>query len=362
MIERNIARCRIVLSAAALVTVFVDPTRPTLTRWPGGPFTLDPRALAVLLAYVVYALAIAVTLARRLTRPARVAVLSTSADVVFAAAIALVTEGANSPAYVFFAFAILAAGLRAGFRATVRVTAASVVLYLLLILVSHPEGLAFYVMRPAYLAITGWLVGYLGEQRLLLEGRVRELEAARERERIARSLHDGYVQSLAAVNLRVETCRELLRRGRSNDAFVELTELQTGINREHDDLRAYIRSLVQSLVDRDATPDRPATDDTRFTVRARFEGSLRLVEHALQIVLEAARNVGRHAHAVSAVIAVETQGERVVITVDDDGIGFPAGATPPWSIASRAAELGGVVRVGETSGRGAHLEIELAVA
>jgi signal transduction histidine kinase len=354
--ERNIARCRLVLSAAALVTVFVDPTAPTLTRWPGGPFTLDPRALAVLLAYVAYALAIVLALGRLGVRPERVAGLSTAADVVFAATIALVTEGANSPGYVFFAFAILAAGFRSGFRATVGVTAASVGLYLALILVSHPVGLGFYVMRPAYLAITGWLVGYLGEQRLLLEGRVRELEAARERERIARSLHDGYAQSLAAVNLRVEVCRELLRRGRGNDAFVELTDLQTGINREHDDLRAYIHSLL----DRDPTPGRPPTEETRFTVRARFAGSLQLVEHTLKIVLEAARNVGRHAHAESATIVVEAHEDRIVITIDDDGIGFPAGAAPPWSIASRAAELGGVVRVAETGGHGARLEIELS--
>jgi signal transduction histidine kinase len=357
-IERNIARCRVILSAAALVTAFVDPTRPMLLRWSGGPFTLDPRALAVLLAYVAYALAIAVTLRGGVAPATRVGALSAWVDVVFAAAIALVTEGANSPGFPCFAFAILAAGFRTGFRATAGVTAASIGLYLALILVSRPEGLGFYVMRPAYLAITAWLAGDLAEQRRHLEAHVRDLETARERERIARSLHDGCVQSLAAVNLRVETCRELLRRGRSNDALVELTELQTGINREHDDLRAYIHSLV----DRDATPDRTPTGAARFTVRARFDGSLRLVEHALQIVLEAARNVGRHAHAGSAAVVVEAQGERIVITVDDDGVGFPAGAGPPWSIASRAAELGGVVRVGGRSGRGPHLEIELAEA
>src|SRR5207237_3005780 len=60
-IERNIAQCRVVLSIAAFVTVYVDPTRPTLTRWlplSGGPFTLDPYAVAVLLAHVGYSIAI----------------------------------------------------------------------------------------------------------------------------------------------------------------------------------------------------------------------------------------------------------------------------------------------------------------
>src|SRR5439155_1014658 len=82
-----------------------------------------------------------------------------------------------------------------------------VAVYLSLTLVSRPDGANLYTMRPVYLAITGYLVGYLGEQRLTLESRVRDLEAAAERERIARSLHDGYVQALAGVNLRLGTCR-----------------------------------------------------------------------------------------------------------------------------------------------------------
>ena len=32
-IERNIAQCRVMLSVAAFITVYIDPTRPTLTRW-----------------------------------------------------------------------------------------------------------------------------------------------------------------------------------------------------------------------------------------------------------------------------------------------------------------------------------------
>src|SRR5207245_332758 len=154
-------------------------------------------------------------------------------------------------------FAVLAAGFRGGLRRALTVTGASVALYLCLILVSRPEGLKFYLMRPAYLAITGYLVGYLGEQRMVLESRVRELEAASQRERIARSLHDGYMQALAGVNLRLETSRGLMRPGH-----------------------------------------------------------------------------------------------------EDDGVGFPPGAAPPWSIASRAAELRGDVRL-RRDHAGAHVQIEL---
>ena len=361
-IERNITRCRVILSVAAFVTVYIDPTRPTLTRWTpltGGPFMLDPWALAVMIAHLVYSVGTDLLLRSRLVNATRIATVSTWTDVLFGGAIALVTEGANSPFYVFFAFAVLAAGFRAGLRLTVRVTAASVALYLSLILFTRPEGMSFYIMRPAYLTITGYLVGYLGEQRLIVEARLRKLEAASQRERIARSLHDEYVQALAAVNVRLATCRELLRRGSGDQALAELTELQAGVNREHDDLRTYIRSLL----DLETAPKPRAFDyRTRFSVQARFSGSLLLVEHALHVMLEGARNVALHACANSAAISVDATIGKVLIAIDDDGVGFPAGATPPWSIASRAAELGGAVRLGGGRQPGGHVEIELPEA
>jgi len=357
-IERNIARCRVMLSVAAFVTIYVDPTRPTLLRLAGGPFTLDPWALAVLLSHLAYSVSIYLMVGRGRS-PSRLPTISTWADVLSGAAIALVTEGANSPYYVFFAFAVVAAGFRGGLRLAVLVTVASVALYMSLILLLRPEGVSFYIMRPVYLAITGYLVGYLGEQRLIVETRLRELEAAAQRERIARSLHDDFVQALAGVNLRLETCRALLRRGGVEKALVELAELQAGVNREHDDLRTYIRSLVDL-----ESPGAPRREQgrTRFSVHARFEGSLLLVEHALHIILEGARNVGHHARADSAAINVDATAERVRITIDDDGVGFPAGAAPPWSIASRAAELGGAVRLGAANRPGGHLEVDLPEA
>src|SRR5262249_50987175 len=123
-----------------------------------------------------------------------------------------------------------------------------------------------------------------------------------------------------------------------------------------DDLRTYIRSLI----DREATPGRaPADGRTRFAVRARFDGSLSLVEHALQIMLEGARNVALHARADSAVIRVDHAPEQLSITIDDDGVGCRAGGEPPWSIASRAVEMGGSVRVGGRDERGGHVAVQL---
>lgn len=347
-IERNIARCRLILSIAAPLAIYLDPTEPELlVQLTGGFFLLDPYALLVLALHLAYSVGVYVLVTGTRVDLARVAIFSTCADVLFGATVALVTEGTNSPFHIFFAFAVMAAGLRGTFPTALVVTATSVALYLSLVLIFRPEGLGYYVTRGIYLAITGYLVGMLGRQRRTLQSGLLGL---------ARSLHDGYAQALAGVTLRVAAARELLRRGQKDDAFTELTELQAGVTREYDELRETVRSLLGL----EATPTRlPASSGTRFSVRVEFDGSLAVVEHALQIMAEGARNIGRHAQARSAVISASTNDGRVVIRIDDDGVGFAEGATPPWSISSRAAELGGSVRLGEGGEAGAHVVVDL---
>src|SRR5262245_32719256 len=153
-LEQNIARCRIVLSIAALVAVYIDPAEPLLSRWiplVSGAFVMDHRLALVMFAHFAYSLSIQFMLSRGRI-PLRHIVLPTIwIDVLFGAAIGTLTEGATSPAYPFFAFAVLAAGLRAGLRQALWVTAASVALYEGLILISTAGGGAEgYIMRPVY--------------------------------------------------------------------------------------------------------------------------------------------------------------------------------------------------------------------
>jgi signal transduction histidine kinase len=358
--ERGIARCRVLLSVVAILALYVDPTEPTLTRWlplTGGAFSVNRYWATVLVAHLSYSLMLAFLQSRALVSPARLARIATSGDVLFAAAIALVTEGTTSPFYSFFAFAVLAAGLRSGLRAALVVTGLSVALYTILVVVSAPSNQAFYiVMRAVYIAITGYLVGFLGQERLNQEARIRNLEANAQREQIARSLHDGYAQALAGVNLRLDSCRELFRRGQHDDMLAELTELQAGVNREHDELRRYIRSLV----DVDATQASRGLDSVpHVSVQADFSGTAACVEDVLLILLEGTRNVRRHARARFASIDARSVADDLVLTIDDDGVGFPEGAPPPWSMVSRVVECGGQLTLGKNGERGAHVQIHL---
>jgi len=332
-IERKVARCRILLSLFALAAIYLDPINPIVIGQfgsPGGLLRIDAHALIVLGAHLGYSLAVLVSLSIGLV-PRGIVAITTGADVLFGAVIALFAQGVSSPFYVFWVY-----------------------LSLILVSTTGPTQLHTYIMGPAYLAIVGYLVAYLGRVRLNLESKLAALERAKERNEIARALHDGCVQTLAGTNLTLGSCQELVRRGRAGEALAALGELQASITREYDGLRTYIRELA----DHETAP--PSFEfDTRFAVNAQFGGSGPLVEHVLQILLEGVRNVRRHAFARVASIEARAAGPDIQIRIDDDGLGFADGAGTPWSISSRVDQLGGQVQLARDNRAGAHLAIAL---
>src|SRR5580658_5517200 len=138
-LDLNVARARIALSIVALISIYIDPTTGQ------GIFSIDRAVLATLALHFAYGIT-TYSLIRRRILPERVFAATTALDILFATAIAFFTEGPTSPSYVFFTFAIIAVGCRTGLRATLWVTFASVVLYLLLIGLS-PQGVkSLYMM------------------------------------------------------------------------------------------------------------------------------------------------------------------------------------------------------------------------
>jgi signal transduction histidine kinase len=361
--EPLVARCRLILSVIALIAVYIDPTEPTLLPWlhlTSGAFQIDPWAFGVMGGHLVYSLTVYALLARGIVAPLRLARFTTWADVIFGAVIVMFTEGTSSPFWAFFVFAVIAAGTHGGLRRSLAVTTASVASYMSLILIAWHGDTNLYLMRPVYLAVVGYLTAFLGQRRLTLETEVHHLEATRERNQIARALHDGCVQTLGGTNLSLQSCRELVRTGRTDEALAILGELQHNIAREYDELRAWVRELAE--VEPAQAPIRPQPQATRFTVSVELSGTAGLVEHVLQIVREAVTNVKRHARARSAVVNVRTTDGQVFIAIDDDGQGFTDPEQVPWSISSRVQEAGGELRIARDARPGAHLRLALPEA
>jgi signal transduction histidine kinase len=352
-LDLNIALARVVLSVLALLSWYIDPSY-------GGWFFIDGTSLIILSLHLIYSAAMFVLIDRGIAATL-LPEISTVFDIAFAAAVTIVTEGPTSPSWLFFVFAIIVVDCRTNFRAAITVTICSSLVYFILLAAFVPGHRNEYLMRSAYLAILGYLIGFIGAQRGRFESRARDLEAAAERHAIARTLHDDYVQVLAAVNLRLESCRALMNTGRLDEALARITDLQKRLAREHDAVRAYLRSLAE-VEQIPESEDRLSAVETLFEVKANFAGRAPILEQVLQIVLEGVRNSWQHGRAACAAINISAADHLILIAMDDDGVGFRDSEQPPWAIASRVAEYGGRLKVGGDDRSGAHLEIEIPAA
>jgi len=361
-LERNIARCRIALSLAALIVLFCDAAAPSFNPWlrlqsdwlVDGSFSVSPEVALVMLCHLAYSLVVYATLQRRLVRSIRFLHATAWVDVAFGPLIALFTEGTNSPYFAFFVFSVVVISFRSGSREAIRMTAASVLLYLSLIVFGGTTDMDFYLMRPAYLAIIGYLLAHLGQHRRDAEAELAQLADIEQRTRVARDLHDGCVQTLAATNVSLKTCEELLRRDQAREAGALLATLQAGIRQEYDSLRQYME-----LLQRTEPGEIVGDPDTRVDLNFQLTAPAPLADHVLQIVREAVANLRHHSNASLGRVVVQTTNDAVTIDVQDDGVGFRDALQRPWSIASRVAELGGMLQVGSSTEGGARLDIRL---
>jgi len=188
-----------------------------------------------------------------------------------------------------------------------------------------------------------------------------------ERHRLARELHDDTIQSLIALNQRIQLARAAATDEAAAGQLAEMERLATDTI---DDLRRLTRDLRPSyLDDLGLAPAlrllaRDQTAALGIPVGFVATGQERRLAPATELAFyriaqEALRNVGRHARADAATVALDFAPGRTTLTVSDDGVGFDA--------TERAAEraLGGHFGLLGASERaeavGARLAVESAV-
>ena len=217
------------------------------------------------------------------------------------------------------------------------------------------------------LLLLGTIIGYAvvlvrrGERALAEAARADA--ATRERERLARDIHDGVLQVLALA----------ARRGA--EAGGEAAEL----GRLAGEQEAALRALVTSH--RDPVPDAGEVD-LRDELAAYASSGMSISQPGTPVLLPAATarevvaalgaaldNVRAHAPGASTWLLVEDEDDEVVLSLRDDGPGFAPGRLETAeaegrigvarSLRGRLAELGGSATV--TSRPGAGTEVELRV-
>ncbi len=214
------------------------------------------------------------------------------------------------------------------------------------------------------------------------EMRIAELSAhllqvqEEERKRISRELHDETGQALMVIRLYLGMLEGSL--GGRAKAKAKVRETLDVVDRTIEGIRRIIgrlSPLVLQELGLIAAIRKEAKDLAKGTgIKAAVsigEGVGRMtpeIETALyRVVQEALHNVAKHSQAKNVCIQIECANGRVVLLVEDDGIGIgarPARNTerPSFGLAGiqeRISILGGKVKITSSAGKGTRLEIAL---
>ncbi len=215
-------------------------------------------------------------------------------------------------------------------------------------------------------AMAGGALGYLVTQ---LRNAESEVADARAREEVARTLHDGVLQTLAVVERRTQDpALAAMARDQQRELRAYLAGPPEGDRRRPghdgdllDDLRASASQFERrfggrvDVVAMDGLPRLPVE------VRAALAGA----------VGEALTNAGKHGRAARVTVFVEADEQppprgcpptRLFCSVKDDGLGFDPAVVPEGiglsrSIRGRIAEVGGRVEVSGQLGSGAEVRL-----
>lgn len=200
---------------------------------------------------------------------------------------------------------------------------------------------------------------------------LRRLGLLEERERIAKELHDGIIQSLFAVGMGLQGTALIAG---SPEITTRIEGAVGELDRAIRDLRNYIFGLRPGvLADRQLdqalrTLGEEAQARTSAVVSVEIDGELAATlsprsHEIVQLTREALSNVARHAQAKRASVRLARRGAKAILTVEDDGVGFDTrnGSTGNGlgNMKARAIALGGRLQITSRVGKGTRLRMTL---
>jgi signal transduction histidine kinase len=206
-----------------------------------------------------------------------------------------------------------------------------------------------------------------------------KLISAQEEERrvIARELHDEVGQALTAIKVELTVAqRDIEAAGGPAHLLDDAKSISEVVLHTVRDLSHLLHpALLDDLGLAAAVDWYLKRFGKRYCLRAdllqdRMEERLQPETEAaaFRIVQEALTNVGRHAHASSCRVYLQRLTNTLLVTVEDDGVGFDMartdhGGTAPGlgliSIRERASQFGGTLRLESAPGNGTRLTVEL---
>ena len=198
------------------------------------------------------------------------------------------------------------------------------------------------------------------------------------RKKLARNLHDGPTQSVAAIAMRVNFARRLMERdaAASADELYKIEELARRTTKEIRHMLFTLRPLVlesqgltaavQSMADKLAeTYEQNVLIDIDGSIEDELEMGKQGVVFA--IIEEATNNARKYAEAEHIWIRLKTiQNDLAVLEIQDDGVGFDVGAVDASydnrgslgmvNMRERAELVNGLLNIQAAVGKGTHIQ------
>lgn len=159
--------------------------------------------------------------------------------------------------------------------------------------------------------------------------------ASQEQRRIGQDLHDSVAQELTALNLLVGDLIETLRSAPASSLKLA-KQIAQGLRRSEQELRAVLRGLLPVSIDSQglmaALSDLAERIQRQGKLTCSFDcpTSVSVADnlaatHLYLIAQEAVHNAVKHARARNIRIALNNAGPTLMLSVEDDGTGMPAG-------------------------------------
>jgi PAS domain S-box-containing protein len=206
-------------------------------------------------------------------------------------------------------------------------------------------------------------------------GAAAHMTREQEKSHIARELHDELGQLLTMLQMDVAWCKEKLAYGNEPfdarlDRMAALLKSTIAATRR---IAADLRPLM--LDDLGLVPSLEWLTEN-FSQRTGIACALTLGDRDLQlpkahasaifrIVQESLTNIAKHANAAHADIAIERDGDELVVRIEDDGVGFlPQAPRKPnsfglFGLRERASLMGGEATIRSAPGEGTTVEVRL---
>ena len=209
----------------------------------------------------------------------------------------------------------------------------------------------------------------------------RRLEATKEeeRQRIARELHDEMGPALTAVIINLQLMSGSKDEEKSDKWLVDSIEIVDRMVQQVRDLSLALRPpLLDEVGFLSAIRGYLETQAERTGLKIQIEGPPELDAFppeieitAFRVIQEAVSNVIRHAESTKVTVSIELEAQTLILSVEDDGIGFdtraamnasaPGSALGLVGMQERVQILGGEFSIESKLGEGTRVDVRIPV-